>query len=234
MIIENVSSITVLAVFNGTEIVLKAGEAREISCLGKINLVLKHTHGSSALSMQEISKDLSSDSLVGLMLSSYHDPYFKIVLNSEYSIVCSETTLIRIQRQKLRPSYACSYDRFAIQIIEGDILYQKYDFGEKEQFTILYNKSLRHSHRSARVFEKILIFCSVFTVLFSIYLSVKVGILGFIGGFLLLGLFLIPLIVIKVLSNVVTKVDANMVFSDFESDKIIKYFREKDQEIEID
>ena len=67
-----------------------------------------------------------------------------------------------------------------------------------------------------------------------VYLSVKVGIFWGIGGLLLAGLFLIPLIVIKVLSNVVTKVDANMVFSDFESDKIIKYFSEKDQEIEID
>ena len=71
MIIQNVSSIPVLAIFNGTEIVLTAGEAREISCLGKMNLVLKHTYGSSALSMQEISKDLSGDSLIGLMLSSY-------------------------------------------------------------------------------------------------------------------------------------------------------------------
>ena len=81
---------------------------------------------------------------------------------------------------------------------------------------------------------KILIFCSAFTILLSIFFTIKIGILGFIGGSLLSGLFLIPLIVIKVLSNVVTKVDANMVFSDFESNKIIKYFSEKDQEIEID
>ncbi len=234
MIIQNVSSIPVLAMFNGTEIVLTAGETREISCLGKMNLVLKHTYGSSALSMQEISKDLSGDSLIGLMLSSYHDPYFKIALVSDYSIVCSETTLIKIQRQKLRPSYSCFYDRLTIQILEGKVLYEKYDFDEKEQFKLLYNQALYHSHRSARVFEKILGFCATLTFLLLIYLSIKVGILGFIGGGLLLGLFLIPLIIIKVIVKATTKVDGNMVFSDFESDKIIKYFCEKEQEIEFD
>ena len=49
MIIQNVSSIPVLAIFNGTEIVLTAGEAREISCLGKMNLGRNHKGNSAWL-----------------------------------------------------------------------------------------------------------------------------------------------------------------------------------------
>ena len=234
MIIENISSIPICVIFNGIENCLNAGEKKEILCYGRVDIVLKHLYESSTMPIKEIAEDLSNNTLASLFVASYQEPYFKIVLDSEYCVQCGENTVVKIQKQRLRPTYECSYDRLALEINNGSILYEKYDFSEKEDFKSLYKKVLYQSNKGGRIFRNILLFCAVVVLPLMILATMIIGILGFIGFSMVLGLLLIPALIIELLARVTNKISFDMVVSCFENDKILKNYSEKIKEIEID
>lgn len=226
MEIKNNSKVSILIEINGEELRLNPSETWNIAKTGRVKLCLRHTYSSSSMTIDDMVFDFHNDSIDSLVNLSSSIPYFNVVLDSEYVICVSEDSVIEIQRQLLRPTYSCSYDRLFPVCNKSNIISEKYSFLEKERFIATYITASKKAHKFIN-FSKILLKILLFSCIPVIALAVAfMGILGFVGiiGF---ATVMIPLSIFYLISKAGIEWDVKNTIEDFQSEKIADYFKKE-------
>ena len=218
----NNASCQVLLTVGSSQSLLMPRQSVDIECDGAINITLKHEYKSTCLSKEEIAQDDMDASLVSALLSSHKPPYFSIVLDSSYRLHSPKDAIIHIQREKIRPTYYCSYDRFYPKASEGNVIDNLHTFDEKQQFEKHYKSSTQKG--SKKIIKILLTVLSILSIPIIVLLSIINILLGIIA--LILSLIAVGTIALAsfFVSKLFDKVDYELVLSDFESDKIVAYY----------
>ena len=211
---------------------LEPTQTFECEAGGEVNILLRHTYKSTALSEKEIIKDNNGfqnefKTVADFVKGSDKPPYFNIVTDSKYTLNCPNTALVRIVSQKIRPNCFSAYDRLYPLVSQGNVTEISHEFAEKEEFKQLYKKAAMHGKRKLVNIGALL--CSLLALplfAFLIWANLIFGIvLTVLGVIALCAVFGILHLLIGVLS----KGNLSSVFSDFESKQISKYYAEADK-----
>lgn len=224
MIFKNASSAQVLFTLGQKQILIAPKETIDIDCCSNPFFCLGHTYRSTSMSLNEIKQDdLSFTSIVDVMIAGHRPPYFHIVLDSEYRLECSENATVTLRRERLRPCYACEYDRIYPYVDEGDIKELSCTFQEKPAFTKLYLDAVGKSNKNIlRLLIIVMIVFSVPCIGLVLLSNVIVGI-----ALLLLGMLLFGSIYFagRCVADAIARAECRTVLTDFESDRIMLYYR---------
>ena len=142
MIFCNATDEEIRIIVEENSVALMAGEIFECSYTGEVKFILKHTYESSALPKKDIVRAESDDSVVSLLIASYQEPYFKVVLDSCCVAEVCENTRINILKEIVRPVYECSYDRLYVEVPDENLSEINYTFSERERFERYYNEAI--------------------------------------------------------------------------------------------
>lgn len=228
MLFQNDSQVPVILTVNGVSTQIESGDATEIACGSNPCIRLQHNYQSTSLSSKEIAKDSMNDSLLSVIYSGNLPPYFQVVVNSVYQLECSPHTTVNIQRERIRPTYACKYDRFFPQVSEGLVHEVSHTFSEREAFTRLYKAAVGRENRKA---VKLLI---IIAVILSLPLWILVLLSNIIAGLILVAIETAVLVGAWFagcwLADLISGVDYKIVLSDFESNKIVKHYANMKQD----
>lgn len=204
--------------------ILKPNESVSIDCLGVVVIELKHDYSSTTMSEKEIARDHTDDSVMSLLILSHKEPYFNLVLDCKYEITCTKETEIIIRKEIIRPIYTCSYDRLYPFVTNGTVKEISHNFREKKEFENHYLHAISSSNR--KVITILLIILTVLSLpilLICFLVNWIIGLVVLIGGSIVL---LIVYFLGMLISKLLCKADCALVFSDFESGRIIDYFRQ--------
>lgn len=223
MIFQNTSDHKVIVCIDSKKIQLEPNERIELYCSDRITVKLSHSYSSSAMSEKEIALDDQDVSLVSLLTLSYKKPYFDIVLDSTYEMICKPDSTVYICQEKIRPSYACSYDRLYPFVEDGIVKDILYDFPEKKSYEKHYTQAVTASNRK------------IITILLTVLsiLCLPIALICFLVnwkiGIVITLIMCLILLFIRFLGILFSKLtcaaDCFLVLSDFESDKIMNYFK---------
>lgn len=223
MIFHNASNCAVFLHVQSSKIKLEPHENVTIDIANKVIVTLTHDYNSSAISKKEIAFDNMDDSLVSLIIAPHKKAYFNIVLDCVYEIQGSTNSEIYIKQEMIRPVYACSYDRLYPSINDGSIKEVSYTFSEREKFEEHYLSAISSNNQKIVVILTLILFLlSLPIVILTFLANIILG--GVATVVIVLGLLLIyffGLLVVKL----ICKADCLAIFSNFESLKIIEYFR---------
>ena len=165
-------------------------------------------------------------SLISLAVTSYKKPYFDIVLDCIYEISFTQETQVYIRKQTIRPVYSCSYDRLYPIVEHGTVKELVHTFSQREQFEKHYLDAVSSGNR--KILVVLLCVLAFFSVpLLALFLLVNqlIGILAVVGTALF---FLLVYFGGTLICKMMCKADCAIIFSNFESDKIINFF-DKDE-----
>ena len=210
---------------------LEPTQTFEYEAGGEVNILLRHTYKSTALSEKEIIKDNGFQNefktAADFAKGAYKPPYFNIVPDSKYTLNCPNTALVRIVSQKIRPNCFSAYDRLYPLVSQGNVTEISHEFAEKEEFKQLYKKAAMHGKR--KLVNVGVLLCALLALplfAFLIWANLIFGIvLTVIGVIALCAVWGILHLLIGVLSEG----NLRSVFSDFESKQISKYYAEADK-----
>lgn len=218
----NASNSNVILCINSVQHLLMPGDAVDVDCGDDFSVVLKHPYKSTALSEAEIANDDMDASIISVLAAPYKPPYFAIVLDSRYRIIGSANSTVRIQRERIRPTYACSYDRFYPQISQGSVTDISHTFPEKKQFESHYKSAT--SKGSTRILTILLIVLGagaipliILLAFINILLAIAVLILCVLGLGAVWG-------GVSAISSCISKAEHRHILSGFESSKITHYY----------
>ena len=195
---------------------------------GEVNILLRHTYKSTALSEKEIIKDNGFQNefktVADFAKGVNEPPYFNIVTDSKYTLNCPNTALVRIVSQKIRPNYFSSYDRLYPVVSQGNATEISHQFAEKEEFKLLYKKATLHGKRKLVNIGALL--CALlalplfaFLIWANLIFGIVLTVLGAIAFCTVFG-------ILHLLIGVLSEWSLRSVFSAFESKQISKYYAE--------
>ena len=218
----NDTNCQVILTIGSSQTLLMPRQSVDIECDGEVDITLKHEYKSTCLTKDEIARDDMDTSLVSTLLSSYKPPYFNIVLDISYRLQCQNDAIIHIQREKIRATYYCAYDRFYPNVSEVKVIDNSHTFDEKQQFEEHYKSATQKG--SKKIIKILLAVLSILSIPIIVLLSVINILLGTIA--LILSSIAVGAIALAsfLISKLFNKVDYKLVLSDFESDKITAYY----------
>lgn len=207
---------------NDIDKTLAPNETSEICCSSPVTVSLTHSYVSTALSEKDIAYDDLDASLVSLVIAPHKKPYFDIVLDCVYQIEFEQETEVRIQNERIRPIYHCSYDRLYPLIEQGRVIEKTHTFKQKKEFEQHYLNAISRANRKIVTILLIILalICLPLVILFLkanllvgcvtvVVVSAILSFVGFIGN---------------LICKLICKANCSLVYSDFESDRIIGHF----------
>ena len=176
----------------------------------------------------EIDIDVNDDDLLWLV-GENKKAVFNVALNSTYELRVSEETDIEIQRECIRPIYTCSYDRLYPTVSDGVCREVSCCFPERMRFEKVYRATREKYYK--QILNVLTIPCVLLGVFITILPFLTGTTAGRIGGVVFgilsaTAIFLLRLIgsgIVKYLC----KLDCKTTFSQFESQKILSYFKQE-------
>lgn len=223
MFFHNITDGNIHICINGRKEILEPGKTIRIDCSSPVKVFLSHSYDSKALSKKEIMCDDIDVSLISLAIASYKKPYFDIVLDCVYEISFIQDTQVYIRKDTIRPVYPCSYDRLYPVVECGTVKELVHTFSQKEQFKKHYLDAVSSGNRKILVILLcVLAFFSVPLLALFLLVNHLIGIFAVIGTALF---FLLVYFLGTSICKLMCKADCAIVFSNFESDKIISFFK---------
>ena len=227
MRVYNSADSSAYVVISGSTMVLKPNESTTVDCSGTITVELKHDYSSTAMPEKEIARDHQDDSMTSLLFSAHEAPYFHLVLDCKYQIVCDEKTEITILKEIIRPTFACSYDRLYPAVNIGTVKELSCVFQEEKQFKKHYLNAISRGNKKILAILLIDLAVAILpAILICFLVNWMLGLLGLLGAAAVLaGIYFLGMLFSKLLC----KADCAVVFSDFESDRIIECFSQQEK-----
>ncbi len=224
MKIYNSTNDTVILCIQNQKYSLNNNESLNIDVCGKVIIELKHNYYSTAMSKKYIASDTYDDAIISLILFPHRSPYFNIVLDCKYEILCTDETELVIEKQVIRPSHFCSYDRLYPTVNNGEINILSHTFSERQNFEKHYIEAISSSNNN--IIKILLVVIAIFMIPIILICFLVNLWFGFISLFAAVLFFLIVKYASNLFNKAFCKVDCKLIFDDFDSSRIIKYFEE--------
>lgn len=188
-------------------------------------VTLSHDYGSTAMSEMEIISNEIDNSDLRWFAGHENKPVFYIVPDCAYEMRLPADAQVDICRETLRPSYACAYDRLYPVASAGTVREVSCLFSERQSFEKRYQKAMEKPKKTAL---NILLICvTVLGVLIALLACMARTVAGGIFAMVTVLITGIALLLLRLVGSVIItqlcKAECRILFSDFESDKIISY-----------
>lgn len=208
---------------------LKPEERVSVPWSETVLISLSHDYGSTAVQPHEITNSDVNDDDLRWLVGENKKAVFNIALNSTYELRVSEEADIEIQRERIRPIYTCSYDRLYPAVSDGVCREVSCCFPERMSFEHLYRTTRE------KYFKKILNVLTIPCVLLGVFITILPFLTGTkagrIGGVVFGILAAIAILVLRLIGSAIVKLlcklDCKTTFSQFESQKILSYFKQE-------
>lgn len=205
-------------------VALEPGESIIVDGSDKVVIELKHDYGSSAMNKNQIASDHNDTSLMSLVLLSHKEPYFNLVLNCKYEITGAQDTEICIKKQTIRPVYSCSYDRLFPVVKKGTVKELYHIFRERKAFEKHYLNAISSGNKKVITILSVILAIGSLPILLICFLVNRI--IGLIVLMSASTFVFLAFLFGTLISKMLCKADCSLIFTDFESDRIIKYFKE--------
>jgi hypothetical protein len=208
---------------------LKPEECVSVPWSETVLITLSHDYGSTAMQPHEITNsDVNDDDLLWLV-GENKKAVFNVALNSTYELRVSEETDIEIQRECIRPIYTCSYDRLYPAVSDGVCREVSCCFPERMRFEKVYRATREKYYK--QILNVLTIPCVLLGVFITILPFLTGTTAGRIGGVVFGILSAIAIFLLRLIGSGIVKylckLDCKTTFSQFESQKILSYFKQE-------
>lgn len=223
MTFYNVTNSSVFLHNQSQKIKIEPNNSVNLDSLEKVIITLTHDYGSSAMSKKEIACDNADDSIVSLLIAPHKKPYFNVVLDCTYEVQCAQASAVYIKQETLRPVYTCSYDRLYPSVIDGTVREISHTFQERKEYEEHYQRAISGSNTKIINILLLLLAISSLPIIIISYLA------SFMIGLVVMLVICVALFFIRffgmLFSRMISKADCSSVFSNFESNVIIDFFK---------
>lgn len=222
MKIHNCADCAAYVAVGNDSFMLTPGESAIYDYDGTITIELRHDYGSTAMPEKEMAEYFSPDSVIRLCFLSCRDPFFQLVLDSEYEISGAE---IEIRKEVIRPIDTCSYDRLYPLVRDGTVKELSYVIPEERAFKQLYLNAVCRSNRDIHAMHLIVISGLLLPIsLFGFLIDQMIGLICLVGVVVVVA---VAYFLGKLFSRQRSKADCSSFYANFRSGRIIRYFKER-------